>query len=367
MPFFEASTLVALVLRCTATPCFFRRSASGLTRSRSAPGISWSMNSTTVTSLPSARYTVAISRPMMPPPTTSSFFGMSARSSASVESITRGSSQGKPGSFTACEPAAMMHCSKRSSCVLPSSPAISEFVAATRTCRALHRAHLALLGHAGQALGELADHLVLVLAQLVEVDLRLAEVDADIGRVRGFLDHGRRMQQRLGRNAADVEADAAERWRSARPAPCPGRGRRRGTRRCNRRGRRRARPCGIRCRPCGRWPAPPCGAGTSRVQAQAGDGATRRASALAAAGAAARVPQAGLARFGAQLPALSRIATTLPSDSLSPIFTFNSLTTPAADDGTSIVALSDSSVTRPWSFFTVSPTATSISITGTSS
>ena len=33
--------------------------------------------------------------------------------------------------------------------------------------------------------------------------------------------------------------------------------------------------------------------------------------------------------------------------------------------GTSMVALSDSSVSRPWSFFTVSPGATRISITGT--
>ena len=61
------------------------------------------------------------------------------------------------------------------------------------------------------------------------------------------------------------------------------------------------------------------------------------------------------------------IATTLPSDSLSPSLTFNSLTTPAALAGTSIVALSDSSVTRPWSCLTVSPTSTSNSITGTSS
>ena len=58
---------------------------------------------------------------------------------------------------------------------------------------------------------------------------------------------------------------------------------------------------------------------------------------------------------------------TLPSDNLSPTLTFSSLTTPDALDGTSIVALSDSSVTRPWSCFTVSPTATSTSITGTSS
>src|SRR5687768_14238603 len=52
-------------------------------------------------------------------------------------------------------------------------------------------------------------------------------------------------------------------------------------------------------------------------------------------------------------PSASRTATTLPSDSLSPTLTLSSLTTPAAVDGTSIVALSDSSVTRPWSLATL--------------
>ena len=65
-------------------------------------------------------------------------------------------------------------------------------------------------------------------------------------------------------------------------------------------------------------------------------------------------------------PSASRIATTLPSDKVSPSLTFSSLTTPAALEGTSSVALSDSSVTRPWSLATVSPTATRISMTGTS-
>src|SRR5690606_23024213 len=60
-------------------------------------------------------------------------------------------------------------------------------------------------------------------------------------------------------------------------------------------------------------------------------------------------------------------ATTPPSDRVSPTFTFNSFTTPANGAGTSIVALSDSSVTRPWSCLTVSPTETSTPITGTSS
>jgi hypothetical protein len=69
----------------------------------------------------------------------------------------------------------------------------------------------------------------------------------------------------------------------------------------------------------------------------------------------------------AESPAASRIAITAPSATLSPILTLIDLTTPSAEDGTSIVALSDSSVTRPWSFLTVSPTATSSSMTGTPS
>ena len=75
---------------------------------------------------------------------------------------------------------------------------------------------------------------------------------------------------------------------------------------------------------------------------------------------------AGACADGWAAAVVSISATTAPSDSASPTFTFNSLTTPANGDGTSIVALSDSSVTRPWSFFTVSPTATNTSITGTS-
>ena len=69
------------------------------------------MSSTTVTREPSASYTVAISRPMIPPPMTSSRSGTSATSSAPVESMTR-SSSGRSGSHAALEPAATMQCSK---------------------------------------------------------------------------------------------------------------------------------------------------------------------------------------------------------------------------------------------------------------
>ena len=73
------------------------RFASGRTMSLSAPGISESISSTTVIFEPSASYTVAISSPMMPPPMTSSRFGISGSSSAPVESKMRLSSYGKAG------------------------------------------------------------------------------------------------------------------------------------------------------------------------------------------------------------------------------------------------------------------------------
>ena len=57
---------------------------------------------------------------------------------------------------------------------------------------------------------------------------------------------------------------------------------------------------------------------------------------------------------------------TAPSLTLSPSLTRISCTTPDSGAGTSIVALSDSSETSGSSAFTLSPTLTKISITGTS-
>src|SRR4249919_2052862 len=108
------------------------------------------------------------------------------------------------------------------------------------------------------------------------------------------------------------------------------------------------------------------GADGDAVTGGACDAAGAGAGAAAFAGAAGAVAAAfgaASAGFASAAPSASTIATTLPSDNLSPTFTFNSTILPATDDGTSIVALSDSSVTRPWSSFTVSPTATSNSMT----
>src|SRR5262245_44126138 len=84
----------------------------------------------------------------------------------------------------------------------------------------------------------------------------------------------------------------------------------------------------------------------------AGCGAGSGAAADLAAGAVAAPPSASSVRIS------------VPSETLSPFLSLSSLITPACGAGTSIVALSDSSVMSGSSFFTLSPGLTSTSITG---
>ncbi len=75
---------------------------------------------------------------------------------------------------------------------------------------AAHHLHLALLGQRRQAAGQFANHAFLPAANLVDVDAGLAEghtVVADFFRLIDDLGH---MQQRLGRNAADIQAHPAQ-------------------------------------------------------------------------------------------------------------------------------------------------------------
>ena len=141
-----------------------------------------------------------------------------ASSSAPVESTTRGSS-GMNGSLTACVPAAMIAFSNFTTFFAPDLllPGAGgeldlEVMRIEEAADAAHDLDLARLGHAGEAAGQLADDLLLPAAQLVEVDLRRAERDA-VRRASAFdfVHHGGDVQQRLRRNAADVEAHAAER------------------------------------------------------------------------------------------------------------------------------------------------------------
>jgi hypothetical protein len=73
-----------------------------------------------------------------------------------------------------------------------------------------HDRHLALLGQASQAAGEPADHRVLPGEQFVQVDGWLAERQPVLGHLPRLGDDLRGVQQRLGRDAADVEADPAQ-------------------------------------------------------------------------------------------------------------------------------------------------------------
>src|SRR5436309_3056811 len=72
--------------------------------------------------------------------------------------------------------------------------------------------------------------------------------------------------------------------------------------------------------------------------------------------------------LGAAAPAtpVESVTIRLPSETLSPTLTLSAVIVPPEGEGTSIVALSDSSVISASSAFTVSPALTCTSITGTS-
>ncbi len=96
--------------------------------------------------------------------------------------------------------------------------------------------------------------------------------------------------------------------------------------------------------------------------AETGDEATDAAEAVGAACAEAAGAAAGA--LTASTP--SRIANKSPILILSPNLTLSSFNTPACDDGISIEALSDSTVTKDCSTFMLSPDLTKTSITATS-
>src|SRR5205823_491989 len=74
----------------------------------------------------------------------------------------------------------------------------------------LERLDVALLGQRGEPAAERVDDLQPVAADAVDVDLRLAELNAEQGRIASVGDQLGGVQQGLGRNAADAEAGTAE-------------------------------------------------------------------------------------------------------------------------------------------------------------
>ena len=86
-----------------------------------------------------------------------------------------------------------------------------DMVAAKELTNALYHVDLARLGHAGQTAGHGPDDFFLVGTQLVDIDFRLAEGDPMMRHRGGFINHGGDVQQGLGRDTTDVQANPAQR------------------------------------------------------------------------------------------------------------------------------------------------------------
>ena len=84
------------------------------------------------------------------------------------------------------------------------------FVAASKFGGAVHDVDFAHFCHASEAAGEFVDDALFVFAQAVDVNFRCFEGDAAAGDAMRFFDDFADVQQRFGRDAADVEADAAQ-------------------------------------------------------------------------------------------------------------------------------------------------------------
>ena len=221
--------------------------------------------------------------------------------------------------------------------------------------------HLAALREPVEPAGELADDLLLPGAELVHVDLGIGERDAELRGILGLGKHLGGMKKSLGRDAADVEANPADHLMALdqRDLETKVRGAERGRVPAGTgthdhdplpRGLRSRRERGIRAVVDFRLSASPRLLGGRRRLGPPPPW----------------VPRPFLpAEPSSEPPSSTTIG--VPSLTLSLTVTRTSLTVPASGEGTSIVALSDSSVTSGCSTSTSSPGETWISMTGTSS
>ena len=76
--------------------------------------------------------------------------------------------------------------------------------------RSLQNRDLPRLGHRRETVRQLLDDGILVRGELSEIDLRICERHAVCPQAARRVDNESRMQQRLGRNAADIQANAAK-------------------------------------------------------------------------------------------------------------------------------------------------------------
>ena len=224
-----------LELRC---PAWSASAGSAWRSRRPCPGVMRSRYSTTVTSAPRRRQTEPSSRPMMPAPMTIRCFGTSGRARAPVESTIRFSSISTPGSGEGSEPVAMTMFLASSVGSAPSSALTTTLPGPAMRPKPLTQSTLFFLNRNSMPLVRPVDDVVLLLQHLRQVELRpRRRCRSRRSPCRASLVEFRGVQQRLRRDAADIEAGAAERRRASRRRRPSGPAGRRGWRRCSRRGR----------------------------------------------------------------------------------------------------------------------------------
>ena len=129
----------------------------------------------------------------------------------SSELITTLWSHGSEGMSRQSEPvASTMFFACTSPVTLPSGPLSAILFALGEDAEALEHRHLVLAQQALDAGRELVDHLVLARHDDGQVELRLPGHDAERLRVRELVEQVGRVQQRLGRDAAAMEAGSAQ-------------------------------------------------------------------------------------------------------------------------------------------------------------
>ena len=148
---------------------------------------------------------------MTPAPTTSSRSGTLSSTSAPVDDTMRCSSMSMPGSRATSEPVAMTIALVSSVCVLPSAAFTSTLPGAAMRPTPSNGSILFFLNRKATPLTLPSTPSSLNSIIVGEIELRLADPDAHPGEaVPGLLEQLGRVQQRLRRNAADIEAGAAE-------------------------------------------------------------------------------------------------------------------------------------------------------------
>ena len=189
--------------------CFFLKlRTTMLATSLSRPGRIFGRPSRIVTFEPTSANVLANSQPIAPPPMT--IIRSGTRSSIRTSSLVMiGPSGSKPGIVRGTEPEARITASPVSVRGRPVAVGDGDGAAGAEAADAVEDRDLLRLHEPDEALDDPVDDLLLAGLGGGEVDDRGARLDAELGGVGDVALHGRRLQERLGRDAPAVQARAA--------------------------------------------------------------------------------------------------------------------------------------------------------------